>query len=112
MYVIFALSNQLLLIISIFFFTKGKKIKGGDSLEWKAKPMAVPPLPPTMDGKLIDIKYWVRIHLDVPMGIDMDFKLPVTIASVPFKTTYQDSPGERQSKYSKKICNTRLKKRR
>ena len=66
--------------------------------------MPIPPLPPTMDSKLIDISYWVRIHLDVPMGIDMNFKLPITIATVPFKYTYQDNPGERQTKYSKVYC--------
>jgi len=63
--------------------------------------MAIPPLPPTMDSKYIDIEYFVRIHLDVPMGIDMNFKLPITIATVPHKALYQDAPGTRQSKYSK-----------
>lgn len=81
---------------------ESKKIKGGDGLEWNSKAMNIPPLPPTMNSKLIDIKYYVRIHLDVPMGIDMNFKLPITMGTVPFLPTYQEAPGPRSDRYSPK----------
>lgn len=89
--------TSLILIFTIFL---GKKIKGGDELEWKDKLMDIPALPLTTNSKFIDVKYYVRVHLDIPMAIDMEFKLPITMCSVPFKPTYQDAPLERQTRFS------------
>eukprot|EP00111_Clytia_hemisphaerica_P019703 TCONS_00058159-protein len=81
---------------------ESKKIKGGDELEWKNKLMDIPALPLTTNSKFIDVKYYVRVHLDIPMAIDMEFKLPITMCSVPFKPTYQDAPLERQTRFKPK----------
>ncbi|XP_057305066.1 arrestin domain-containing protein 3-like [Hydractinia symbiolongicarpus] len=77
-------------------------IKEGGVLNWESEPLHVPPLVPTLqNSKFIKIKYWVEIHLDVPMGIDMEFKLPVVIATVPYITSYGNPPPESSLKQSK-----------
>lgn len=53
--------------------------------------MALPPIVPNIKTKHITVTYYVEVHLDVPMGIDMTFKLPVTIGTIPYLPIYQEA---------------------
>eukprot|EP00794_Sanderia_malayensis_P020079 gene20079-22049_t len=47
--------------------------------------LTVPGTEPTIDTSVIKCQYVVQIEVNVPCGIDLDIKLPVTIGNVPFR---------------------------
>ena len=67
-------------------------------MTWNSKEMSLPPMVPSLKTKHIKVSYYVEVHLDVPLGIDMDFKLPVTIGTIPYEPSYMERTESKHSK--------------
>ena len=85
--------------IVIRWFILGPSIPQGKFANWHNEPFPIPACPPTIDkSTVIHVRYQVQIEVDVPWGVDLILKFPITMGTVPHQPAYgkQKSPPVNQ----------------
>ncbi|XP_057295499.1 arrestin domain-containing protein 2-like [Hydractinia symbiolongicarpus] len=76
----------------------GPPIPKGEFANWTNEPFGIPATPPTITtSKIITLVYYLVVEVDVPWGVDLSVKMPITMGTVPFRHSYGNPlPGNVQ----------------
>ena len=66
----------------------GQPIPQKEDCTWTNQALQIPGTCPTINNAVVEVTYYVEVHVDVPWGIDLRLYLPVVIGTIPYRPVY------------------------